>query len=117
MIWKLIHQSNSFHLVYLFGISLIVLLLLIYCFRFGFLYSRSFGPRVEFVNGKIVIKEQNSDQNNENDLDVDAENNDVDVEESNDICTTTYSSFSKRRRTAAWGIQETSNFYNVRIER
>jgi transcription factor TFIIIB component B'' len=67
------------------------------------------GPRVEIVNGKIVVKESSLMLNNNAGL---AEEEYEEVVEGVHA-TARYSSFTKRRHSASWGIEETRQFYDA----
>lgn len=65
------------------------------------------GPQVEIINGKIVIRESSLVVNN------DAAGDEEYEEVTEGIhATATYSSFLKRRKSVAWGFEETRIFYN-----
>jgi hypothetical protein len=67
------------------------------------------GPRVEIINGKIVVRESSLM------VDEDDNNGDYDYEEveEGNHATATYSSFLKTRHSFSWGIEETRQFYLV----
>jgi hypothetical protein len=70
------------------------------------------GPRVEIVNGKIVVKESSLVVNQDSTF-ADGDYEEV-VEGTH--ATATYSSFTKRRPAKQWGIEETRLFYQVGAE-
>lgn len=69
--------------------------------------NASTGPRVEIINGKIVIKESSLVLNN---VATAVEDDYEEVVESVHA-TATYSSFLKRRPSSSWGVEETRQFY------
>lgn len=74
------------------------------------LYSRSTGPRVEFVDGKMVIKESSLE------LAQDGMDDDYvyeEVMEEGGQSSVTYTSFMHKAKPLSWGLQETWLFYQV----
>jgi hypothetical protein len=67
------------------------------------------GPRVEVINGKIVVMESSLEISQESGL-LDGDYEEV-VEGTH--ATAKYSSFTRRRYSQPWGIEETRRFYQV----
>lgn len=68
------------------------------------------GPRVEIVDGKIVIKESSLMVGT---IDSNAAENEYEEIEEGIHASSYYSSFTNRRKSATWGIEETKQFYKV----
>jgi transcription factor TFIIIB component B'' len=66
------------------------------------------GPRVEIINGKIVIKESSLVVNNDTTIEGEYEEVTEGI-----YATATYSSFLQRKRSSAWSVDETRFFYQT----
>eukprot|EP01035_Chromulina_nebulosa_P027587 gene27587-36300_t len=73
---------------------------------------KSTGPRVEFIDGKMVIKESSLEVGNDNNYNEDIAGFE-EIEESANQSNVTYSSFMNKSAPLRWGIEETHLFYQA----